>query len=261
MIKDEVGRDNSTITSDLQRYLEDASTNAENLFTTVLNCKDRADSIRNTLGVLQRFKFLFYLPMNIERNIKKGDYGVVINDYIKARSLFADTGVPVFKKVYGEVERQIEEFHVNLLDELNQLPLPLTRQKTLIRFLLELREGSSDNDPAWNCLDNQHRWIQEQMNKCKDKHLGKADEIRKNQSFLTSTIPQEFLSELASIATTQIPEHWHLWEEYASGGILIETGEKSRDVEKLKSMASKHSKQMRNLLRDTVSFWSRFSMI
>lgn len=253
MMKDEAGRDNSKITSDLQQYLADASTNAENLFTTVLRSKDRADSIRNTLRVLQRFRFLFHLPLSIERNIAKGDYGVVINDYIKARSLFADTEVPVFKRVYDEVANRMQAFHANLLDELNQLPLPLSRQKTLIRFLLELRDGNNDGDPAWNCLDNQHRWIQDQMNKCKDKYLKMAKEIVANTAAKTSNVPQLFLAELASLAMTQIPEHWHLWEDYSTGVILSETGEKSKDVEKLKAMASKHGKQMKNLLRDTVS--------
>ena len=43
-------------------------------------------------------QFLFHLPLSIERNIQKGDYGVVINDYEKAKSLFSDTDVNVFKK-------------------------------------------------------------------------------------------------------------------------------------------------------------------
>lgn len=37
----------------------------------MLGRKDKADSTRNALNVLQRFKFLFNLPLNIERNIQK----------------------------------------------------------------------------------------------------------------------------------------------------------------------------------------------
>jgi len=36
----------------------DASKKANDLFETVLSSKDRADSIRNTLHVLQRFKVI-----------------------------------------------------------------------------------------------------------------------------------------------------------------------------------------------------------
>lgn len=48
-----------------------ASDTADTLFQEVLGRKDKADSTRNALNVLQRFKFLFNLPLNIERNIQK----------------------------------------------------------------------------------------------------------------------------------------------------------------------------------------------
>lgn len=48
-----------------------ASDTADTLFQEVLGRKDKADSTRNALNVLQRFKFLFSLPLNIERNIQK----------------------------------------------------------------------------------------------------------------------------------------------------------------------------------------------
>lgn len=48
-----------------------ASETADTLFQEVLGRKDKADSTRNALNVLQRFKFLFNLPLNIERNIQK----------------------------------------------------------------------------------------------------------------------------------------------------------------------------------------------
>ncbi|XP_039262128.2 exocyst complex component 2-like [Styela clava] len=252
MIKDEAGRNNENITANLESLLAEASEKAGLLFTTVLNSKDRADSIRNTLGVLQRFKFLFYLPLNIQRNIEKGDYSVVINDYEKAKSLFAETDVSVFKRIYAEVEDRIAKFRVKLRNELVELPLPLYRQKSLIRYLLELHE---QGDPAWDCLNNQHEWVQGQLLKCKDKYLLRANKehnASSGDSSKTTDVPREFLEELAQLAVSQIPEHWHLWEQYSTGIILSETGEKSTDVDRLKQMASKHSKQMKGLLRDTI---------
>lgn len=52
-------------------FLIGASDTADTLFQEVLGRKDKADSTRNALNVLQRFKFLFNLPLNIERNIQK----------------------------------------------------------------------------------------------------------------------------------------------------------------------------------------------
>lgn len=55
----------------LSLLLLGASDTADTLFQEVLGRKDKADSTRNALNVLQRFKFLFNLPLNIERNIQK----------------------------------------------------------------------------------------------------------------------------------------------------------------------------------------------
>ena len=51
--------------------ISEAKSCADGLFQEVLGRKDKADSTRNALSVLQRFKFLFYLPLNIDRNIKR----------------------------------------------------------------------------------------------------------------------------------------------------------------------------------------------
>ena len=55
-------------------HFSEAKSCADGLFQEVLGRKDKADATRNALSVLQRFKFLFYLPLNIERNIQKVDF-------------------------------------------------------------------------------------------------------------------------------------------------------------------------------------------
>ena len=86
------------ITQSLEEGLVRSNRSAQVLFQDVLGRKDRADATRNALTVLQRFKFLFNLPCTIDKNIKKGDYDVVITDYMRAKSLFGDTEVQVFRK-------------------------------------------------------------------------------------------------------------------------------------------------------------------
>ena len=41
------------------------------MFADVLSYKAQADSMRNALTILQRYRFLFSLPRTIEANIKK----------------------------------------------------------------------------------------------------------------------------------------------------------------------------------------------
>lgn len=68
---------------------------ANKLFDEVLARKDNADTTRATLTILTRHKFLFQLPGNIDKNIGKEDYDLVINDYARAKNLFGKTEVPV----------------------------------------------------------------------------------------------------------------------------------------------------------------------
>ncbi|NXF86600.1 EXOC2 protein, partial [Eubucco bourcierii] len=157
-----------SMTQKLENVLNRASNTADALFQEVLGRKDKADSTRNALNVLQRFKFLFNLPLNIERNIQKGDYDVVINDYEKAKSLFGKTEVQVFKKYYAEVETRIEDLRELLLDKLLETPSTLHDQKRYIRYLSDLH---APGDPAWQCIGAQHQWILQLMHNCKESYV------------------------------------------------------------------------------------------
>ncbi len=136
------------------------------MFNGILKSKVRADGTRNALTVLQRYRFLFSLPKNIEKNIKnvssrvmlqshastklsppcptlcpshtappslQHEYDLVATDYEKAKSLFSTTKVNIFKRVLEEVEKQIAHFREDLKHQLLVLPSTLDQQKRLIK--------------------------------------------------------------------------------------------------------------------------------
>uniref|UniRef100_A0A672RVT0 Exocyst complex component 2 n=1 Tax=Sinocyclocheilus grahami TaxID=75366 RepID=A0A672RVT0_SINGR len=257
-----------SMTQRLENVLNRASETADTLFQEVLGRKDKADSTRNALNVLQRFKFLFNLPLNIERNIQKGDYDVVINDYEKAKSLFGNTEVPVFKKVYSEVETRIEALRKLLLDKLLETPSTLHDQKRYIRYLSDLH---APGDPAWKCIVAQHKWILQLMQNCKEdfiteqkgthtlcgvglevdrssalNRISLSAPVKRGGSFQTPKddswhykSPQQvrFVEKLSDVVISQLPNFWKLWISYVNGSLFSETGEKSGQVEKLKKNA------------------------
>lgn len=59
------------LTHRLEKQILDCRNRADSLFADTLRGKERADSTRNALAILQRFKFLFYLPRSIEKNTEK----------------------------------------------------------------------------------------------------------------------------------------------------------------------------------------------
>uniref|UniRef100_A0A671QTT0 Exocyst complex component 2 n=1 Tax=Sinocyclocheilus anshuiensis TaxID=1608454 RepID=A0A671QTT0_9TELE len=263
-----------SMTQRLENVLNRASETADTLFQEVLGRKDKADSTRNALNVLQRFKFLFNLPLNIERNIQKGDYDIVINDYEKAKSLFGNTEVPVFKKVYSEVETRIEALRKLLLDKLLETPSTLHDQKRYIRYLSDLH---APGDPAWQCIVAQHKWILQLMQNCKEdlikeQKVGGVDleldrssalnrislsaPVKRGGSFQTPKddswhykSPQQvrFVEKLSDVVISQLPNFWKLWISYVNGSLF---SEKSGQVEKLKKNARQRQNDFKGMIEE-----------
>uniref|UniRef100_A0A8C9RVG1 Exocyst complex component 2 n=1 Tax=Scleropages formosus TaxID=113540 RepID=A0A8C9RVG1_SCLFO len=271
-----------SMTQKLENILNRASDTADTLFQEVLGRKDKADSTRNALNVLQRFKFLFNLPLNIERNIQKGDYDVVINDYEKAKSLFGNTEVQVFKKVYAEVETRIGALRSLLLDKLLETPSTLHDQKRYIRYLSDLH---APGDPAWQCIVAQHRWILQLMQTWKDNYiqgqkggthsttldaegdhrtsavgrLAQADRLNRGGGFQAPRGeswpfqgPQQvaFVEKLTDVVINQLPNFWKLWISYVNGSLFSETGEKSGQVEKSKKNARQRQNDFKKMIEE-----------
>ncbi|XP_070371854.1 exocyst complex component 2 isoform X4 [Equus asinus] len=217
-----------SMTQKLENVLNRASNTADTLFQEVLGRKDKADSTRNALNVLQRFKFLFNLPLNIERNIQKGDYDVVINDYEKAKSLFGKTEVQVFKKYYAEVETRIEALRELLLDKLLETPSTLHDQKRYIRYLSDLH---APGDPAWQCIGAQHRWILQLMHSCREGYVHGLQAWRYKTPHRVA-----FVEKLTKLVLSQLPNFWKLWISYVNGSLFSETAERSGQIERSKNV-------------------------
>lgn len=94
----EYGRDP---TVKVEKSIEAAKIKADQMFFDVLGRKDRADATRNALNVMNRFKFLFYLPANIEANIAKGTQQVQILyeeglEYLEQFPKFPNVSMKIF---------------------------------------------------------------------------------------------------------------------------------------------------------------------
>ncbi|KFQ32638.1 Exocyst complex component 2 [Mesitornis unicolor] len=274
-----------SMTQKLENVLNRASNTADTLFQEVLGRKDKADSTRNALNVLQRFKFLFNLPLNIERNIQKGDYDVVINDYEKAKSLFGKTEVQVFKKYYAEVETRIEALRELLLDKLLETPSTLHDQKRYIRYLSDLH---APGDPAWQCIGAQHQWILQLMHNCKESyvkeqkgkdiffpmldldsdvrpspigHLSQTASLKRGSSFQSGRddawrykAPQQvvFVEKLTKLVLSQLPNFWKLWISYVNGSLFSETAEKSGQMERSKKNARQRQNDFKKMIQEVM---------
>lgn len=178
IVDDEDNNHHIPCTSLLEHILLKSNQSAEVIFTEVLGRKEKADTTMNALNVLHRYKLLFHLPSTMKKNIAKGDYDLVITDYTRTNSLTWLKGVPVFAKVFAEIEGSIEQFKRMLHSQLMQLPSSLEDQKRYIRYITHLDHSS---DVAWSCISNYHNWIISSMHQCQQQFVEqeKEEDIQK----------------------------------------------------------------------------------
>nr|CAH7742789.1 unnamed protein product [Callosobruchus chinensis] len=226
----------------LEKAIKESEREARKLFDEVLSRKDRAEKTRNALNVLQRFKFLFCLPCVIERNIKKGEYDIVINDYMRVKNLFHKTDVPIFKDALNEIEKRIEELQKKLHQDLQTMPITVEQQKRLIRYLINL---DSPYDAAWDAIKSRSDYINKKFKTIykyhkstekveMDKKKSSASKFAFNNSQIIdmNTVPAcvNFVDEICATVSEIFPDLWKIGQSYFSGELKVKV-EAGRQVE------------------------------
>ncbi|KAK7578051.1 hypothetical protein V9T40_010256 [Parthenolecanium corni] len=165
--EDQKKQNDDSITK-IENSINDSFNEANKLFEDVLSRREKADATRQALAVMTRYKFLFFLPMNIEHNIKHGDFDLVMSDYARARNLFGKFETRVFTQVLSEVESIIQNLKVSLRSKLEDMPATLEQQKKIIRNLVIL---GVEGDPGWVAITKTYSYIQEQLHENRKKHI------------------------------------------------------------------------------------------
>ncbi|XP_057663780.1 exocyst complex component 2 [Diorhabda carinulata] len=229
----------STPTIKLERAIKESEREARKLFDDVLTRKDRAEKTRNALNVLHRYKFLFCLPCVIERNIKKGDYDIVINDYMRVKNLFDKTEVPIFREALNEVEKRIFELQTKLHKDLQTMPITVEQQKRLIRHLVNL---DCPFDAAWDAIKSRWEHINQKFKEIYDFHKStdKSENTKKQNSASKYTKSQidvnvvpacvNFTDEICAVTSEIFPDFWKIGLAYFSGELQVKI-EAGRQVE------------------------------
>nr|XP_023022943.1 exocyst complex component 2 [Leptinotarsa decemlineata] len=245
-LKEKFERDRSQFgnetTLKLEKSIKESEREARKLFDDVLARKDRAEKTRNALNVLSRFKFLFCLPCVIDRNIKKGEYDIVINDYMRVKNLFHKTDIPIFKEALNEIERRIVDLQKKLHEDLQTMPITVEQQKRLIRYLINL---DSPYDAAWDAIKSRSEYINDKFKFIYNFHksLDKADSTKKTNStskyskYNTSQVELNvvpvcvnFTDEICSTLSEIFPDMWKIGQAYFSGELQVKV-EAGRQVE------------------------------
>ncbi|XP_015188767.1 PREDICTED: exocyst complex component 2 [Polistes dominula] len=222
----------------LEKAIKQSMSEANKLFDEVLARRDRADATRNVLTVMQRYKFLFCMPINMERNIERGNYDLVINDYARVKNLFKNTEVEVFKIVLAEIENRITTLKALLRKKLEEMPFSLEEHKKIIRNLVNLE---TETDVGWYAIVSHANCLNRSINACVQEHLEMKNTILEDSGKTCKHVPitgkQQFLNNrndknntsvqvsciqaIYDILIQQLPNLWRLGQSYFSGQLHV----------------------------------------
>ncbi|RUS34654.1 exocyst complex component Sec5-domain-containing protein [Jimgerdemannia flammicorona] len=175
--------------------LSEGTRRAQQIFGPVIERREKAEKIRSTLVILERYKFFFNLPSSLLESTKQTKYETAIRDYKKGKYLYStlkgdangddagglsasqDTDITdlhrkVFDKVWTEVEKIVVELRDVLFKQLAEPWRSMEEQEKTINFLFDL---DTTNDPAWFYLDSQYKWIVGLLNETYEENAQKIE--------------------------------------------------------------------------------------
>lgn len=226
----------------LQAAIEESITLADSLFSEILSRKDNADKTREALSLLTRHKFLFQLPASIDRNIRKKEYDLVVNDYTRVKNLFGNTDVKLFQKILAEIDKKIEDLKEKLYTRMKTMPINVQEQTKYIRLLISL---NWEGDAAWVAITSRKEYLMSLMNKVKD-HFKQKEEQESNEKGKRKSKESEWLggwgavrgawvAAAAGALAAQLHALWPLARRYFAGELAGEPTSTQRQAD-LKEM-------------------------
>ncbi|XP_022669898.1 exocyst complex component 2-like [Varroa jacobsoni] len=203
----------SALTENVAQHLKETLYEASSIFEQILRRKESSDSMRTSLSILHKFRFLFNLPAQIEHNVKAGEYDTVISDYARARSVFHDTEVGIFKRVLNDVESKVALFKEKLYEGIRKFPGPLDQRKKLISYLVQLEP---ERNPGWEAIKLNQKWLLKSMDDLKNLHLSRAcSRASMTDTEGESDPPQvEFVLSLCRFFCSNAPDFFKLQQAY-----------------------------------------------
>ena len=213
--------------TNLQCILESINS-SHALFDDVLSRREKADKSRAALSVLNRYKFLFCLPTSIDKNAKKNEFDIIVNDYARAKNLYGKSEIPLIQKVLAEVDEIILEIRRKLHKKIQEMPQGVEQQKKFVKSLINLEiqqvgtiqaEKLKIVDPAWDAIESRARYIEETFKKTYEEFQEKENHGKDTAKRDANSPPIRvlFCEEITEIATGQFPDLWRLGQSYFTG--------------------------------------------
>ncbi|KAI8867371.1 hypothetical protein GQ42DRAFT_102785, partial [Ramicandelaber brevisporus] len=206
-------------TSQLFNTLRNASDCADEVYNPIVERRARAEKIRATLNIVERYRFFFNLPSRLMELVAKHNYEATIREYRKGLLLFQqsinnsissgnENGIgKLLGKIWDEVQDCIDVCRHELHRELGIASRSLDQQERHIQSLVELNRLSTTapprstadpskppvepEDPVAICHRNQHKWILGQLQDAYTTHLARMNAFNQQSQSSNAKEPED----------------------------------------------------------------------
>eukprot|EP00158_Paraphelidium_tribonemae_P009698 Partr_v1_DN28932_c1_g1_i6_m24812 putative Exocyst complex component len=176
---------------------------AESLFQPILERRLKADRIRSTAHLLDRYKSFFNLPTMLEDSFRKNLFEQAVRDYRKGRSVLnaarsqamkAEKSpdsqlrvwiglLKVFERVWEEAERTVSAFRSKIFSFLEDMTLSMDQHE---RYMIYLMDLDSPTEPAVHFIVARHDWIIKSLDRAYASHSKMILELSRKYQALSA---------------------------------------------------------------------------
>ncbi|KAI9006936.1 exocyst complex component Sec5-domain-containing protein [Hyaloraphidium curvatum] len=201
---------------ELNKHLYSVTSKAEEVFHPVIERRTRAEKLRLTVSLLERWKFFFNLPGTLQQAVRKGKIDVAVRDYQKGLHLMKSMGLKdsgrdaakavstltedqrrVFGSVWAEVDDIVTHLRDVLMDRLMDYSAPLEEHEKTISYLVNLNPAE---DPVGVFLDSRFKWISGRLLEAYNDYLTKVTaDLKPSRTYTGSTQAPDVLQYLAFV--------------------------------------------------------------
>ncbi|CAH1765291.1 8210_t:CDS:10, partial [Entrophospora sp. SA101] len=264
----------------------EASNKAEQVFGPVLANRNKAEKIRSTLSVLEKYKYFFTLPSSLMELIRQQKYDVVMRDYKKGKVILESTmscEVPdnnnagklitekesnddaalsnqyrkVFDKVWTEVEKIMEEMKVQLFKQLTEPWRSMEDQEKTIKYVYQfncfalkdlLPEMSGDSKGTALRLRNALRTI----------NVRDYDSLTasKNMDVQIWKSTFELVKSLSDLLLRCLPDFWKLSKSFMDGKFQKSPAVLSANRRRRQGMDLRKVEQCQNMAKGVIDLYA-----
>ncbi|KAH3763682.1 exocyst complex subunit 2 [Pelomyxa schiedti] len=206
----------SVAVDELETAYKELENSAKGVFQVLLDRKKDAELRKFALALIERSKFLFKLPSQLESAVAAGDHEKVVHTYARAQALIADSQNAISQKILLQCDKIVNKFRNQLLEILQDPNASFQQHLQIIETLSKIGVDASLGDPLQYYISIHKKRIRQLL-------VSLGNSFRSLQSHQEESQKQlAFVKKLCDVIRTQLPLYYNLINHFCKPDTALE---------------------------------------